>query len=461
MAGIQGEFKNGYPFTPYVNLIEYENLTYSSIDLTGNVSGSAEKYTAAGFSYDTVNTFATAVEVDGNVTLGVITAALEDLAADTTYYVRGYTTVGGVKKYTKRYWYFSTPVAPELGTLNITDLSDTTLKLNCSYTVTLDTGDSVKFQQSADAKFTTPSNIVATVDTVNKTFSADVTGLTSGTTYYYRACITLVGDTTNGTATEIMTDWTVNVTEGTNGFTSCVSHIPDGEDLLIAIAPDETYMIDTLLVNNVDKTAEIVNGYYTAQNVSDDVVVVSSFKPFLSLTFDNIEDKQLDLTGTYGVALDAGDSVGFQIDTVNTFDSVGLITISDASVDVQSKTFTKTYNALAPGETYFVRPYTTLGVTTTYGDIDTFTMAWELTAPDPTNGVITLNPSNQSSCCNDHFYIEDGDALTVTLTPDANYEVNTFTVDLVDKKADLDNGVYSVTAVTANMSFVVTYSLIN
>lgn len=98
MAGIQGEFKNGYPFTPYVNLIEYENLTYSSIDLTGNVSGSADKYTAAGFSYDTVNTFATAVEVDGNVTLGVITAALEDGAAltvtltpDSTYEVDTFT----------------------------------------------------------------------------------------------------------------------------------------------------------------------------------------------------------------------------------------------------------------------------------------------------------------------------------------------------------------------------------
>jgi len=460
MAGIQWEFKDGYPFTPYVNLIEYENLTYSSIDLTGNVSGSADKYTAAGFSYDTVNTFATAVEVDGNVTLGVITAALEDLAADTTYYVRGYTTVGGVKKYTERYWYFETPVAAELGTLTIEDLTDTTLSLHCSYTTALDTGDSVKFQQADDAEFTTPSDIVATVDTVNKTFSADVTGLTSGIPYYYRACITLVGNTTNGTAQEIMTDWTVNVTEGTNGFTACVSHIPDGDDLLIAIAPDETYMIDTLLVNNVDKTSDIVDGYYTVENVSDEVVVVSSFKPFLSLTFDDVEDKQLDLTGTYGVALGAGDSVGFEIDTVNTFDSVGLITINDASVDVPSKTFTKTTNALTPGETYFVRPYTILDAMTTYGDIDTFTTAWELTATDPANGVITLNPSHQSSCCNDHFYIEDGAALTVTLTPDSTYEVDTFTVDLVDKKADLVNGVYSVTAVTANMSFVVTYSLI-
>ena len=176
MSGIQGEFKNGYPFTPYVKNITYENLTYSSIDLEGEVSGDSSKYTAAGFSYDTVNTFETAVDVDGNVTLGVITAALEDLAADTTYYVRGYTTVGGVKKYTKRHWYFSTPVASALGALSIEDLTDTTLSLSCSYTVALDTGDSVKFQQSADAEFTTPSNIVATVDTVNKTFSADITG---------------------------------------------------------------------------------------------------------------------------------------------------------------------------------------------------------------------------------------------------------------------------------------------
>lgn len=278
MAGIQGEFKNGYPFTPYVNLIEYENLTYSSIDLTGNVSGSADKYTAAGFSYDTVNTFANAVDVDGNVTLGVITKALEDLAADTTYYVRGYTTVGGVKKYTKRYWYFTTPAASELGTLNITDLSDTTLKLNCSYTVTLDTGDSVKFQQSTDAEFTSPSNIVATVDTELKTFAADVTGLTSGTTYYYRACITLVGDTTNGAAQEIMTNWTVTATAGDNGTITCAENVPDGSPLVISVVADELYMVDTFTVDSVSHVADLVDGEYTVESVEDDIAVAVTFK---------------------------------------------------------------------------------------------------------------------------------------------------------------------------------------
>jgi len=460
MSGIQAEWKNGYPFTPYVVDMEYENLTYSSIDLSGNVSGDSSKYTAAGFSYDIVNTFANAVDVDGNVTDKVITCSLEDLAPSTVYYVRGYTTVGGVKKYTKKMWIFTTPAASELGTLTISEVTDTTLTLDCSYTVVLDTGDSVKFQQSADAEFTTPADIVATVDTVNKTFTADVTGLTSGATYYYRACITIVSETTNGDGQEVVMDWTVDVTEGDNGTITCLEHVANGDPLAITLAADTGYEVDAFTVNGVDKKSEIVNGVYTITAVEDDVALVGSFKPALTLEIANKEDKQADFNGAYFLTLDVGDAVGILIDTVNTFDSVGLITISDATVDTDLKTFTKTYASLTPGETYFMKPFITLNGATTYGDIDTFTMAWEITAADPANGAITLNPSEQSSCCADHFYILDGEALSITLVPDELYEVDTFTVDAVDKKASLVENVYTIESVEDDVVIVATFTLI-
>lgn len=458
MSGIQAEWKNGYPFTPYVVNMEYENLTYSSIDLSGLVSGDSSKYTAAGFSYDIVNTFANAVDVDGNVTNKVITCSLEDLTPSTVYYVRGYTTVGGVKKYTKKMWIFTTPAIIGLGALTTEDLTDTTLTLNCSINKALDTGDTVKFQQSADAEFTSPSNIVATL--TDLAFTADVTGLTSGATYYYRAVLTVLGTPRYSNTEAVVMDWTVDVTEGDNGTITCLEHVANGDPLTITLAADTGYEVNAFTVDGVNKKSEIVNGVFTITAVEDDVAIVGSFKPALILEIDNKEDKQAVFNGAYFLTLDVGDSVGILIDTVNTFNSAGLITISDATVDTDLKTFTKTYASLTPGETYFMKPFITLNGATTYGDIDTFTMAWEITATDPANGAITLNPSEQSSCCPNHFYILDGEALTITLVPDALYEVDTFTVDAVDKKASLVNNVYSIAAIEANVVIVATFKQI-
>lgn len=276
MSGIQAEWKNGYPFTPYVVNMEYENLTYSSIDISGHVSGDSSKYTAAGFSYDIVNTFANAVDVDGNVTNKVITCSLEDLAPSTIYYVRGYTTVGGVKKYTKRYWYFTTPSIISLGTLTATEVADTTLTLNCSISKALDTGDTVKFQQSADEEFTAPSNIVATV--TDLAFTADVTGLTSGETYYYRAVLTVLGTPRYSNTEAVVMDWTVDVTEGDNGTITCLEHVANGDPLTITLVPDELYEVDTFTVDAVDKKASLVENVYTIESVEDDVVIVATFK---------------------------------------------------------------------------------------------------------------------------------------------------------------------------------------
>ena len=66
MSGINFDFKGDYPFTPYVSLMQYQNLTYSSIDIELTVTGKAADYSAAGISIaDNVN-FTNAVDHAGS-----------------------------------------------------------------------------------------------------------------------------------------------------------------------------------------------------------------------------------------------------------------------------------------------------------------------------------------------------------------------------------------------------------
>ncbi|UKK51363.1 leucine-rich repeat protein [Prevotella sp. E13-17] len=77
-----------------------------------------------------------------------------------------------------------------------------------------------------------------------------------------------------------------------------------GDDVVITIAADEDRTLNTLTVNNVDVTAQVVNNQYTIQNVTGNVVVVATFnatKEFITLaqgvgTFSCAQD--LNFTGS-------------------------------------------------------------------------------------------------------------------------------------------------------------------
>ena len=77
-----------------------------------------------------------------------------------------------------------------------------------------------------------------------------------------------------------------------------------GDDVVITIAADEDRTLNTLTVNNVDVTAQVVNNQYTIHNVSSNITVVATFnstKEYITLaqgvgTFSCSQD--LNFTGS-------------------------------------------------------------------------------------------------------------------------------------------------------------------
>jgi hypothetical protein len=281
MSGINFDYKGDYPFTPYVSLMQYQNLTYSSIDIELTVTGKAADYSAAGISIaDNVN-FTNAVDHPGSESGGVFTVSLEDLKGNKKYYVKGYTTVGGTNKYTIRYWYFTTPANIALGAISITALADTSLTLNCSITKALDTGDSVGFEYASDAEFTTPTNVaIVTDDFTGLNFAKEITGLTAGNTYYVRAWISIVEVKSYTTGKEVQMHWTITLPTPENGTVTAdpdCTHIADGEAIGFIFTPAEGYELATAKANDVNIMSSIEGGIYYVESVTESITITATF----------------------------------------------------------------------------------------------------------------------------------------------------------------------------------------
>jgi len=104
------------------------------------------------------------------------------------------------------------------------------------------------------------------------------------------------------TANWTVKTYTVSIT-GT-GVTADNMNPKYGDDVEITIAEDEDRTLNTLTVNNVDVTAQVVNNQYTIHNVSSNITVVATFnstKEFITLaqgvgTFSCAQD--LNFTGS-------------------------------------------------------------------------------------------------------------------------------------------------------------------
>ncbi|WP_294743407.1 leucine-rich repeat protein [uncultured Prevotella sp.] len=77
------------------------------------------------------------------------------------------------------------------------------------------------------------------------------------------------------TATWTKKTYTVSITGA--GVTADKMNPEYGDDVVITIAADEDRTLNTLTVNNVDVTAQVVNNQYTIHNVSSNITVVATF----------------------------------------------------------------------------------------------------------------------------------------------------------------------------------------
>lgn len=184
--------------TVYTN--EVTEITDSSAKCGGIVTANGDAtITARGIYWSTSQDFTLNVShtSDGQG-LGSFTSNLAGLTANTLYYVKAYaTTSDGNTVYSNEIKSFSTLDVPgpavELPTVEIGNVSDITgTSAKCSGNVTSDGGDTVTERGFCWSTSSTPmiyhSHIACGSGTGS--FNGDLTGLSSGTTYYVRAYAT-------------------------------------------------------------------------------------------------------------------------------------------------------------------------------------------------------------------------------------------------------------------------------
>ncbi|MBQ2573840.1 MAG: hypothetical protein II575_06425, partial [Bacteroidales bacterium] len=209
--------------TPTVQTSEATNITGSSVTLVGNVtSDGGATVTERGFVYGTSASDLSQNVQSGSGT-GSFTKVLTELNASTTYYYKAYATnsigtnYGEVKQFT------TSSSMPTVQTNNASSITTTGATLRGN--VTADGGATVTARGFVYG--TSASDLSQNVQCGNGTgsFSKAITGLSWGTTYYYKAYAT----NTAGTAYGEVKQFTTSDATGTlNGHEFVDLGLPSG-----------------------------------------------------------------------------------------------------------------------------------------------------------------------------------------------------------------------------------------
>ena len=175
-------------------------ITQTTATSGGNVTdGGGTSVIARGVCWSTTQnpTISNSKTVDGSET-GSFTSTLTGLTGNTTYYVRAYATNSVSTSYGNQVSFLTSPLMPTLSTVAATSISQTTA--SCGGNVTADGGAAVTARGIC---FGTTANPTITNTTVvaagtTGTFTCNITGLTTNTTYYVRAYATNSAGTAYG-----------------------------------------------------------------------------------------------------------------------------------------------------------------------------------------------------------------------------------------------------------------------
>ena len=179
------------------------NITGTNATLSGNVADDGgATITDRGFLYGTSSNYLTRTVQSGSVT-GNFTANLTDLTSGTTYYYKAYasnterTAYGEVRT-------FTTPTTPTVTTVTTGNVTATGARLYGE--VTANGGATVTARGFIYG--TNSSNLTQTIQSGSGTgdFTANITGLTANTTYYYKAYATNSAGTAYGGVKSFMTE---------------------------------------------------------------------------------------------------------------------------------------------------------------------------------------------------------------------------------------------------------------
>ncbi len=472
-------------------------ITSTTATLNGDItSDGGATITARGFVYATSNTDLTIgatgvtdVTVSGTE-IGTFNSAITSLTAGTTYYYRAYATNSVNTTYGDEQS-FTTLAKPTLSTTAASDIASTTATLNGD--ITSDGGAAITARgfvyatSNTDLIIGTTGVTNVTASGTTGTFNSAITGLTAGTTYYYRAYATNSVNTTYGdvqsfttlaVAPTASTTAASNITSSTatlngnitsdggaeitaRGFVYAISNT----DLIIG-ATDVT---DVALSGTTGSFNEEITGltagtayYYKAYAKNSVGTTYGEEQSFTTLavvpavsttTATAITSTTATLNGN--ITSDGGAEItarGFVYATSNADLIIGTTGVANVVVSGTTGVFTENITGLTAGTAYYYRAYATNSVDTSYGGEQSFTTEAVLSIEDFEQSAVAISPNPTSDILNITVAEKTGYKLLDTgghLLQQGTFATGAHSIDI----SPLAKGIYLVILNTGKGSF--------
>ncbi len=179
---------------PTVSASTPSNIAQTSATLNASFTQGTKTITAYKFCYGT-SSGSYPNSCDGTIDGSTFSANISGLTANTTYYYQAYVTTADGTVYSNEKSFTTSPIPPTVTTNDATNIQTTTATLNASFTQGSKPITAQKFRYGTS----TGTYTFSCDGTVSgSTFSANITGLTANTTYYYKAYVTTDDGTVYG-----------------------------------------------------------------------------------------------------------------------------------------------------------------------------------------------------------------------------------------------------------------------
>ncbi|MBP6935385.1 MAG: fibronectin type III domain-containing protein [Paludibacteraceae bacterium] len=179
---------------PTVSASTTSNIAQTSATLNASFTQGTKTITAHGFRYGTSSGNYPS-SCSGTVSGTNFSAGITGLTANTTYYYQAYVTTADGTVYSNEKNFTTSPIPPTVTTNDATNIQTTTATLNASFTQ----GSKPITARGFNYGTTSGSYTLSADGAVSgSTFSANITGLTANTTYYYQAYVTTDDGTVYG-----------------------------------------------------------------------------------------------------------------------------------------------------------------------------------------------------------------------------------------------------------------------
>ena len=495
------------PTAPTASTTAASNITSTTATLNGNItSDGGAAITARGFVYATSKadlTIMGATNVTVSGTTGVFNSAITGLTAGTTYYYTAYainsvdTTYGEVQSFTTL-----ALAKPTTSTAAASAITSTTATLNGN--ITSDGGAEITERGFVYA-ISNAGLIIGVTDVTDVTvsgtdlgvFTENITGLTAGTKYYYRAYAINSVDTTYG-AVQSFTTLAVAPTASTTAATTITSSTAtlngditsDGGATITARGFVYATSNTDLTIENTAADTVIVSGttgtfnsaitsltagtmyYYTAYAINSVDTTYGAVQSFTTLAVAPTASTTAasDITSTTAtlngnITSDGGAAItarGFVYAISNAGLIIGATDVTDVTVSGTTGVFTENITDLTAGTAYYYRAYATNSVDTTYGDVQSFTTL--AVAPTASTTAATAITSTTATL-NGNITSDGGAAITargfVYATSNTDLTIENTAADTVIVSGTTGTFNSAITSLTAGTMYYYTAYAIN